>query len=422
MSSIQTMGIQARAAARILRTSPTSKKNELLYAIAEALDTYKLDILAANAEDIRRAREAGIKESLVERLSLNEKNFSGMISGLHDVAALDDPVGRTDSAWRNYAGLEIAKKRIPIGVIGIIYESRPNVTIDAAALCLKTGNAVILKGGSDALATNMALMKAVKEGLSRVDLPSDAVQLVESTDRSLVKELLEATEYVDCVIPRGGAGLIQFVVQNSKVPVIETGAGNCHIFVDEGYDIQNASDIIVNAKVQRPGACNAVETVLIHKDRATTLIPMMTDALLAQNVTLFLSESAMVLLTDTQKSNPAIHPATEDDWKTEYLDFKLAVKLVDDVAEAVDHIEKYSTGHSESILTDSYHHAQYFLENIDSSAVYVNASTRFTDGAEFGFGAEIGISTQKLHARGPMGLEALTSIKYVILGDGQIRK
>lgn len=416
---IDQMGQNAKIASRKLRMLETVHKNKLLGVMAVTLEKHKSSILAANQKDLDAARAVGLKEALLERLELNEKKFSDMVTGLKQVMELDDPVGEIDSMHINQDGLEIGSKRVPLGVIGIIYESRPNVTIDAAALCLKTGNAVILKGGSDALLTNQAIMASVKEALIDQELPDGCVQLVESTDRNLVKELLEATKYVDCIIPRGGAGLIKFVVENAKVPVIETGAGNCHIYVDEGYEIDAALEIITNAKVQRPGACNAVETVLIQKNASKALVPELVKHLTEQNVSLFLCQDALDLLDEIPAS---VKLATELDWSTEYLDFKLAVRIVDTLEDALNHIDEYSTGHSEAILTHNYEHARMFLAAVDSSAVYVNASTRFTDGSQFGFGAEIGISTQKLHARGPMGLRALTSSKYVIYGDGQIRK
>ena len=416
---IDQMGQNAKIASRKLRMLETVQKNRLLGVMAVTLQKHKSTILAANQQDLEAARAMGLKEALLERLELNEKKFSDMVTGLKQVMELDDPVGEIDSMHINQDGLEIGSKRVPLGVIGIIYESRPNVTIDAAALCLKTGNAVILKGGSDALLTNQAIMTSVKEALIDQELPEGCVQLVESTDRNLVKELLEATKYVDCIIPRGGAGLIKFVVENAKVPVIETGAGNCHIYVDEGYEIDAALEIITNAKVQRPGACNAVETVLIQKNASKALVPELVKHLTEQNVSLFLCQNALDLLDVIPAS---VNLATDLDWSTEYLDFKLAVRIVDTLEDALNHIDEYSTGHSEAILTHNYENARMFLAAVDSSAVYVNASTRFTDGSQFGFGAEIGISTQKLHARGPMGLRALTSSKYVIYGDGQIRK
>lgn len=416
---INKLGLVAKQASRTLRTLPTKDKNHLLDVMYHELVAHKHQIIEANHKDLDRAKALGTKESLLERLELNDIKFQNMVDGLKEVVELKDPVGESDGTWINEDGLEISSKRVPIGVIGIIYESRPNVTVDAAALCLKTGNSVILKGGSDAIETNMAIMEALNKALIACNLPGGCVQLIESTDRSLVKDLLEATDYVDCIIPRGGSGLIEYVVHNSKVPVIETGAGNCHIFVDADYDIASALEIIENAKIQRPGACNAVETVLIHEAIAPTFIPKLVERFTHLNVNLALCDHSFEFI-----ENPAstISHATDLDWKTEYLDFKLAVKIVSSVQEAVDHIDRYSTGHSESILTNSYEHSRFFLAAVDSSTVYVNASTRFTDGNVFGFGAEIGISTQKLHARGPMGLKALTSNKYTVLGSGQFRK
>lgn len=416
---INELGRNAKSASRKLSILSETEKNALLSAIHNALLENKHKILEANERDLDRAKSIGLSAALLERLELNTLKFNDMLSGLKQVIELKDPIGASDGSWINTDGLEITSKRVPLGVIGIIYESRPNVTIDATALCLKTGNAVILKGGSDALETNMAMMKAIRSAISFTNLPQGCVQLVESTDRALVKDLLEATEYIDCIIPRGGAGLIQFVVHNSKVPVIETGAGNCHIYVDAEYSVESAIDIIENAKIQRPGACNAVETVLIHKQIAPKLVPALVQRLRNQKVTLALCKEAMPLIDPPQSG---VHLATERDWCTEYLDYKLAVKLVDSMDAAISHIDTYSTGHSESILTHSYENSRRFTHEVDSAAVYVNASTRFTDGYVFGFGAEIGISTQKLHARGPMGLHALTTTKYIILGKNHTRQ
>jgi len=419
---IRQMGIKAKEAARFLRTRSTKEKNDLLTEIAAQLKKAKGDIISANSADVADAQANGLKASMIERLQLTESRFDEMIDGLLQVVTLADPIGDVDKMWINEAGLSIGSRRVPLGVIAMIYESRPNVTIDASALCLKTGNSVLLKGGSDALLTNQSLLQAITNALDICGFPEGSVQLVGTTDRDFTKQLLTAKQYIDCVIPRGGAGLIQFVSENSRIPMIETGIGNCHIFVDSDYDVSQAIAIIKNAKIQRPGACNAVETVLIHVANAPavlkTLIPEMANC----GVSLALCEKSHREATLFGLEMAHCSLATEEDWLKEYLDYKLAVKIVDTIDEAIDHIEAYSSGHSEAILTESYDHAQHFLNNVDSAAVYVNASTRFTDGGQFGFGAEIGISTQKLHARGPMGLIALTTIKYIVYGSGQIRK
>lgn len=418
---IKEMGIRAKEAARSLRTLSANEKNNLLHRIYEQLCLAKEDILSANTVDVADARSGGVKEALVERLTLNERRFEEMLDGLNQIIQLKDPVGEIESMWINDAGLSIGAKRVPLGVVAMIYESRPNVTVDATALCLKTGNAVILKGGSDALLTNKSILSAIDQAIMLCDLPLGTVQLVKTTDREFTKQLLCAKQYIDCVIPRGGAGLIQFVSDHSKIPMIETGTGNCHIYVDFDYDEEKAIDIIENAKVQRPGACNAVETVLVHEAIAQTFLPKLVTYLNEKKVTLALCARSHEIASSASDLSKDWYLATELDWETEYLDYKLAVKIVSDIEEAIGHIEKYSTGHSEAILTNQYDHAQYFLNHVDSSTVYVNASTRFTDGGQFGFGAEIGISTQKLHARGPMGLKALTTIKYIVYGNGQIR-
>ena len=413
---IKQLSKEAKNASVQLRTLDEIQKNKLLANISDALRLHKEAIVKANYLDLEQAKANGIKTAMLDRLAINNKVFNGMISGIDETIALKDPIGRVDKMWLNENGLQIGMKRVPLGVIGIIYESRPNVTVDAAVLCLKTGNAVILKGGSDAINSNRAIIKAIKEGLKNTGLPETAVQFVDTTDRSATKELLEQTEYIDCVIPRGGAGLIQFVLQNSRVPVIETGTGNCHIYVDKGYDVASAIEIILNAKIQKPGACNAVETVLIHKDEVATLGLPLLEALKDNHIEIH----GCNVIRGVANDIPVI-AATEEDYLTEYLDYTLAIKVVDSIQDAMSHIETYSTHHSESILTHDYTNATLFLNTVDSAAVYVNASTRFTDGSCFGFGAEIGISTQKLHARGPMGLEALTTIKYIIYGEGQIR-
>ncbi|MEE0751096.1 glutamate-5-semialdehyde dehydrogenase [Frisingicoccus sp.] len=412
--TLETLGIQAKQAERELLKLNSLKKNACLMAAAKGLVAAQADILKANAEDVRIAREKGMKESLVDRLALTEERIASMAEGLASLVALEDPIGEILEAKIRPNGLEIGKKRVPLGVIGIIYESRPNVTADAFGLCFKTSNAVILKGGSDAIHSNKAIVKVIREVLSDQRVTPDAIQLVEDTRRETAKELMRMNRYLDVLIPRGGAGLIRTVVENSTVPVIETGTGNCHIYVDATADIQMAVDIIDNAKTQRTGVCNACESLVIHKAIADKVIPAVCERLFKKNVEIRGDENCCRL-------NPQIIPATDEDWGQEYLDYILSAKIVDSIDEAIDHINKYNTKHSEAIITKDYDNARRFLEEIDAAAVYVNASTRFTDGFEFGFGAEIGISTQKLHARGPMGLKELTTTKYIIYGNGQVR-
>ena len=412
--TLETLGIQAKQAERELLKLNSLKKNACLMAAAKGLVAAQADILKANAEDVRIAREKGMKESLVDRLALTEERIASMAEGLASLVALEDPIGEILEAKIRPNGLEIGKKRVPLGVIGIIYESRPNVTADAFGLCFKTSNAVILKGGSDAIHSNKAIVKVIREVLSDQRVTPDAIQLVEDPRRETAKELMRMNRYLDVLIPRGGAGLIRTVVENSTVPVIETGTGNCHIYVDATADIQMAVDIIDNAKTQRTGVCNACESLVIHKAIADKVIPAVCERLFKKNVEIRGDENCCRL-------NPQIIPATDEDWGQEYLDYILSAKIVDSIDEAIDHINKYNTKHSEAIITKDYDNARRFLEEIDAAAVYVNASTRFTDGFEFGFGAEIGISTQKLHARGPMGLKELTTTKYIIYGNGQVR-
>ena len=412
--TLETLGIQAKQAERELLKLNSLKKNACLMAAAKGLVAAQADILKANAEDVRIAREKGMKESLVDRLALTEERIASMAEGLASLVALEDPIGEILEAKIRPNGLEIGKKRVPLGVIGIIYESRPNVTADAFGLCFKTSNAVILKGGSDAIHSNKAIVKVIREVLSDQRVTPDAIQLVEDTRRETAKELMRMNRYLDVLIPRGGAGLIRTVVENSTVPVIETGTGNCHIYVDATADIQMAVDIIDNAKTQRTGVCNACESLVIHKAIADKVIPAVCERLFKKNVEIRGDENCCRL-------NPQIIPATDEDWGQEYLDYILSAKIVGSIDEAIDHINKYNTKHSEAIITKDYDNARRFLEEIDAAAVYVNASTRFTDGFEFGFGAEIGISTQKLHARGQMGLKELTTTKYIIYGNGQVR-
>ena len=392
-----------------------AKKDEALQAIAKALRENSQAIIAANDIDIENGKKAGLTASLLDRLKLDEGRISGMADGVEQVAAQPDPIGRVIEGRTLKNGLQIEKITVPMGVIGIIYEARPNVTSDAAALCLKAGSAVILRGGKEAINSNKAVMSVMRDAVESVGLPRDCVALVEDTSRQSATELMQLSDYLDVLIPRGGAGLIKSVVENAKVPVIETGVGNCHVYVDASADIDMAAKIIFNAKTQRPSVCNAIETVLVHKDIAEKALPAIKAELDKKNVELRGCERTRGILGD------CVVPATENDYAVEFLDYILAVKVVDSIDDALDHLAKYSTGHSESIITSDYAAANKFTSGVDSAAVYVNASTRFTDGGEFGLGAEIGISTQKLHARGPMGLNELTSMKFIIRGNGQVR-
>ena len=414
MTTLEIMGAKAKEASRFLMTAG-SKKDDALLAIAKALREHSEEIIKANSVDIKNGEEAGLTVSLLDRLRLDEARIEGMAVGVEQVAALPDPVGRVLDGRTLKNGLKIQKVSVPMGVIGIIYEARPNVTSDAAALCLKAGNAVILRGGKEAINSNTAIMAVMREAVKSAGFPEDCVALVTDTTRQSATELMQLSEYLDVLIPRGGAGLIKSVVNNSKVPVIETGVGNCHVYVDDSADIKMAADIVFNAKTSRPSVCNAIETVLVHADIADKALPAIKAELDKMNVEIRGCERTKQILGDS------IIPATEDDYAREFLDYILAIKVVDSIDDAIAHIAKYSSGHSESIVTSDYRNADKFTSCVDSAAVYVNASTRFTDGGEFGLGAEIGISTQKLHARGPMGLNELTSNKYVIHGDGQIR-
>lgn len=411
MKSLKEIGEAAVKAKRELAVLGTSDKNKILCDCAAALRKNTDNIIAANKIDLTNAEKNNMKASLVDRLTLTEARIEDMAVGLEQIAKLPDPIGEYLNSKTLPNGLIITQKRVPMGVIGIIYEARPNVTSDAFGLCLKAGSAVILRGGSDAINSNKAVIAAFHDAIS---INKDIVQLVEDTSRESANEMMRMNGYIDVLIPRGGAGLIQAVVKNSTVPVIETGVGNCHVFVDESADIEKAVNIIVNAKAQRPGVCNAAETMLVHKNIAAAFLPAAVAALRDKNVEIRGDKAVKAIIPDAVD-------AVESDWATEYGDYILAVKVVDSVDEAIDHIAKYSTGHSESIVTESYLNSKKFTERVDSAAVYVNASTRFTDGNEFGFGAEIGISTQKLHARGPMGLKELTTTKYIILGEGQVR-
>lgn len=392
----------------------TEAKNRGLLAVADELLAQQEAILEENKKDVEAAQAKGTKQSLIDRLALSEKRIADMAEGLRQIAALDDPIGEVLYMKTRPNGLRIGQKRVPLGVVGIIYESRPNVTADAFGLCFKTGNASILRGGSDAIHSNQAIVEALQTSLEEEGLPKSALTLIGDTSRETTQAFMKMNRYVDVLIPRGGAGLIRTVVENSTIPVIETGTGNCHIYVDESADLQMATDIILNAKTQRVGVCNACESLVIHEKVKDRLLPGLARALKEKNVEIRADEQALPLMEGAV-------PATEEDWGKEYLDYILSVKTVSDISEAIAHINRYNTKHSEAIITESYANAQRFLEEIDAAAVYVNASTRFTDGYEFGYGAEIGISTQKLHARGPMGLLALTTTKYIIYGNGQIR-
>lgn len=411
---LETKGRLAKAAARKLAVMPTTVKNQALAEMAGALTVRSDEILRANDKDIAAGQSKGLSAALLDRLKLTPQRIEAMAEGLRQVAALPDPVGEVLCGGTRPNGLFIEKVRVPLGVIAMIYEARPNVTVDAAGLCLKTGNAVILRGGSEAIESNKILADILIAAAEKSGLPAGVVSLVETTDREAVNLLLKMNRFIDVIIPRGGAGLIRTVVENSTVPVIETGIGVCHTFVDESADLEMAADIAFNAKTSRPGTCNTMETLLVHRGIADRLMPALLARFAAAGVELRGCEK-------TAAYHAAVKPATEEDWATEYLDFILAIKIVDSLDEALEHIERYSTRHSEAIVTRDYAHARRFQQMVDAAAVYVNASTRFTDGFEFGFGAEIGISTQKLHARGPMGLVELTSIKYLIAGDGQIR-
>lgn len=412
--TLNEIGRQAKEVSRLLGILGSREKNMGLEEAARSLLEGEEEILLANQEDCEKAKNGGMSQGLLDRLMLTPARVQAMADGLLQVAALEDPVGEVLSVKLRPNGLQIGQKRVPLGVIGMIYEARPNVTADAFGLCFKSGNAVILKGGSDAIRSNQAIVRCLREGLVHAGLPADAVQLVEDTNRDTTRELMRLNQYVDVLIPRGGAGLIRAVVENSTVPVIETGTGNCHIYVDESADFNMALDIIYNAKTQRIGVCNACESLVVHRAIAERFLPLLKRKLKDKQVEIRADEAACAI-------EPSFTPAAEEDWGTEYLDYVLSLKLVDSLDEAIAHINHYNTGHSEAIVTSDYFNAQRFLNEVDAAAVYVNASTRFTDGEEFGFGAEIGISTQKLHARGPMGLKELTTTKYIIYGDGQIR-
>ena len=415
LKTIQQMGERAREAASALALAGAEEKNGALAAIAAALGQGTGEILAANRADLDAARADGMAPAMLDRLALDEKRVQSIAAGVEEIIALPDPVGRTDAGWTRPNGLSITRVRVPLGVVGIIYEARPNVTADAAALCLKSGNACILRGGKEAVKTNIAMAGVMRQALEKAGLPADAVQLVEDTSRETSRQMMGANGLIDVLIPRGGAGLIRAVVENATVPVIQTGVGNCHVYVDSPCDLEMAVNIIQNAKCSRPSVCNAAETLLVHREVADRFLPMAKAALDRYQVQLRGCPITREILGDT------VVPATGEDYATEYNDYILAVRVVGSLEEAVAHIRRYSTGHSEAIVTSDYQHSQQFTRQVDAAAVYVNASTRFTDGGQFGLGAEIGISTQKLHARGPMGLEALTTTKYIVLGSGQVR-
>lgn len=414
MDFLNEIGKRAKSAKYDVQKYTTEMKNEALIHIADKLITCSDDILKANQMDILKAKENGIHDGMIDRLSLSPDRIKAMAVGLKQIADLPDYVGDVMEEFSHVNGMKIRKVRVPLGVIGIIFESRPNVTADAFGLCFKSGNSVILKGGKEAIYSNIAITKVIKEGLKEKGLNEDAVILIENTDREVTNQFMKLKQYVDVLIPRGGAGLIKAVVENSTIPVIETGTGNCHIYVDEEADLTKAVNIINNAKTQRISVCNACESLVVHKDVVQKLMPLLVEALNHASVELRCDENSK------QYTNGA-KEATEEDFGREYLDYILSVKTVDGVEEAISHINKYNTGHSDAIITENKETAQYFLDNVDAACVYVNASTRFTDGFEFGFGAEIGISTQKLHARGPMGLRELTAYKYQIIGNGEIR-
>lgn len=415
MTELEKMGSAAKQAERVLSVAGTNKKNAALEAIAAALLDNKQKIISANGEDLKNAEKSGLKKAFIDRLTLTDGRIEAMAQGVREVCALSDPIGEVISMADRPNGLTIGKKRVPLGVIGIIFEARPNVTVDAAVLCLKSGNACILRGGKEAILSNSVLVDIMRNALSETGLPEDCICQVRDTSRESANELMGLREYIDVLIPRGGGGLIDAVVSNAKVPVIETGKGNCHIYVDSSADLNMAAEIVENAKCSRPSVCNAMETLLVQESVAEEFLPLVLPRLQKHSVELRCDRKALEIL-----QNDAV-AATQSDWETEFDDYILAIKTVSGMEEAMEHIARFGTGHSEAIITNDYTKAQHFLNGVDAAAVYVNASTRFTDGGEFGLGAEIGISTQKMHARGPMGLKELTSCKYVIYGNGQIR-
>lgn len=417
MNYIEEMGKKAKMASKKLLTIDTETKNQVLLEIAKELRVKKEEIKEYNKKDLIAGKEAGLSFALLDRLELTDSRIESMAVSLEEIAAFTDPIGEILTGWRHKNGMSIEKKRVPLGVIGMIYESRPNVTIDSAGLAIKSSNAVILRGSANAINSNMYLNKLFNEVGNKVGLPENSVQLIESTDRELVKEMIKLDKYIDVLIPRGGKGLKKFILENATIPVIETGAGVCHVFVDESANIVDVLNIIKNAKTQRPSTCNSIETVLVHENIANKVLPSLTDMLLENKVELRYSQEAL----DIVENREDVKLATEEDFGAEYLDMIMSLKLVKNVEEAIEYINEHSTQHSDSIITENMRNAEKFLNEVDSAAVYVNASTRFSDGGEFGFGGEIGISTQKLHARGPMGVRELTTTKYIIRGNGQVR-
>ena len=411
---LEKLGQNAKDAETVLRNLSTNDKNKTLEAVAKALVAHTDEILKANALDVENGKKNQMPEGLIDRLMLTPERIEGMADGLRQLTGLEDPIGEVTGMKKRPNGLLIGQKRVPLGVIGIIYEARPNVTSDAFGLCFKTGNVVILKGGSDAIHSNTAIVNCIREALKACGITEDAIQLIQDTSRETAAEFMKLNRYVDVLIPRGGRGLIKAVVNQSTIPVIETGTGNCHIYVDETADLSMAVDIILNAKTQRVGVCNACESIVVHENVREKLLPVLEERLKEKHVEMRADEKAREYMPEAEE-------ATEEDWGKEYLDYIVSIKTVSSIDEAIAHINHYNTKHSEAIITNNYTHAQKFLDEIDAAVVYVNASTRFTDGFEFGYGAEIGISTQKLHARGPMGLLALTSIKFVVYGNGQVR-
>ncbi len=414
MTNLIQLGKNAKQAAAVLGAAGSALKNKALAAIAQGLRADCEEIIAQNKTDLANARQNGMSESMLDRLALNEQRIDSIASAVEKIISLDDPVGKVSDGTVLPNGLQLTRVRVPLGVVAVIFEARPNVTADAAALCLKSGNTVILRGGKEAIFSNTAIVNSMRKSVQRAGLPADCVQLVEDTSRETATQLMRMNDYVDVLLPRGGAGLIRSVVENASVPVIQTGVGNCHVYVDASADVQMAADIVFNAKCSRVSVCNACESLLIHRDAVATVLPAIAARLAEKNVVIYGDETVCSILPDAKQ-------ASEEDWATEYLDYKISVKVVDSTDEAIAHIAEYSTGHSEAIITNSITDADKFTRLVDSAAVYVNASTRFTDGGEFGFGAEIGISTQKLHARGPVGLPELTSYKFIIRGNGQVR-
>ncbi len=414
MTGLEKQAALAKKAAAQLYMLSGDERNKALLAMADALVSHSAEILEANEIDMKNAAAKGVRTTMLDRLKLTEQRIADMAAGIREIVSLEDPIGNTDRTVKRPNGLQIGERRVPIGVVGVIYEARPNVTADAAALTLKTANAALLRGGSEAINSNMKIAQVLSDAAIAAGMPEGAISLVADTDRKSAQEMMRLNKYIDVLIPRGGAGLIKTVVENATVPVIETGVGNCHTYIDKSADVQMAIDIAVNAKCSRPSVCNAMETLLVHKDVAQDILPALADAMKEYNVQFRACEKSIKYLDGAM-------PATDEDYDTEFLDYILAVKVVESIDEAIEHIAEYSTGHSEAIVTNDYANSQKFTNEVDAAAVYVNASTRFTDGSCFGLGAEIGISTQKLHVRGPMGLKALTTIKYVVTGNGQIR-